>query len=69
VEAELAGELGRSPRALMVFFTLMFNPLALLANLVGALLHRLAPQSKARTGIPSMADVLAFEQSSPRTTP
>jgi hypothetical protein len=53
----------------MVFFTLMFNPLALLANLVGALLHRLAPQSKTRPGISSMADVLAFEQSSPRTTP
>ena len=53
----------------MIFSTLLFNPLAVLANLVGALLHRLAPQSKTRSGIPSMADVLAYEQSSPRTTP
>ena len=52
-----------------MLLALLFNPLAVLARLVAALLERLAPQSRGRSGIPSMGDVLAFEEDPPRRAP
>ena len=42
----------------------LFNPFALLARLVGALLHGLAPQTTTQPGVPSMADIISFEERS-----
>lgn len=48
---------------------LMLNPLALLVNLVEALVNRLAPQPKPRAGPPPRGEVLAFERGRGRARP